>query len=87
MIIKEVTVLNETGIHARPASMFVKLAGKFASDIFVIKEEKAINAKSIMGVMAGGISKGTIVQIKAVGEDEGNAVDALVQLIKNKFDE
>lgn len=87
MIIKEVMVTNKTGIHARPASVFVKLAGKFASDIFVIKDKKEINAKSIMGIMAGGINQGTTIQIKAVGEDEANAVDALIQLIKNKFDE
>ncbi|KNZ41345.1 HPr family phosphocarrier protein [Acetobacterium bakii] len=87
MVIKEVTVLNATGLHARPASMFVQTAGKFKSKIFVIKEENSINAKSIMGIMAGGISQGTTVQIKAEGEDEAAAVDALVELINNKFGE
>lgn len=87
MIVREVTVLNETGIHARPASMFVKMAGKFRSDIFVIKDENEINAKSIMGVMAGGIAQGTVVQIKAVGEDEVSAVNELVQLIIDRFGE
>ncbi|UYO63453.1 HPr family phosphocarrier protein [Acetobacterium wieringae] len=88
MQIQEVTVLNETGIHARPASMFVKTAGKFKSDIFVIKaDDKEINAKSIVGVMAGGITQGTTVKIKAEGEDEAKAVAELVQLINDRFDE
>lgn len=87
MVIKEVTVLNATGLHARPASMFVQTAGKFKSKILVIKEGNSINAKSIMGIMAGGISQGITVQIKADGEDEADAVDALVQLINDKFGE
>lgn len=87
MELKEVTVLNETGIHARPASMFVKAAGKFKADIFVINEDRVINAKSIVGVMAGGISQGTTVKIKAEGEDEVAAVDTLVQMINDRFDE
>ena len=65
MVKKEVTVLNATGLHARPASMFVQTAGKFKSKIFVIKEGNAINAKSIMGIMAGGISQGTTIEIQA----------------------
>ncbi|MBK5243550.1 MAG: HPr family phosphocarrier protein [Eubacteriaceae bacterium] len=87
MVVKEVTVLNATGLHARPASMFVQTAGKFKANIFVIKEGNSINAKSIMGIMAGGISQGTTIQIKAEGEDEADAVDALVQLINDKFGE
>ncbi|MGV8907317.1 MAG: HPr family phosphocarrier protein [Acetobacterium sp.] len=87
MVVKEVTVLNATGLHARPASMFVQTAGKFKSKIFVIKEGNEINAKSIMGIMAGGISQGTTIQIKADGDDETEAVDALVMLINDKFGE
>lgn len=87
MVVKEVTVLNATGLHARPASMFVQTAGKFKSKIFVVKEGNEINAKSIMGIMAGGISQGTTVEIKAEGEDETEAVEALVKLINDKFGE
>ena len=87
MVKKEVTVLNATGLHARPASMFVQTAGKFKSKIFVIKEGNAINAKSIMGIMAGGISQGTTIEIQTEGDDENDAVDALVQLINDKFGE
>ena len=82
---EEVIVLNTMGLHARPASMFVQAAGKFKSTINVIKDGKTINAKSIMGIMAGGISQGTVIQIQADGLDEQEAVDTLVKLIKDKF--
>ncbi|MFZ7132996.1 MAG: HPr family phosphocarrier protein [Eubacteriales bacterium] len=87
MISKEVTILNATGLHARPASMFVQEAGKYKAEINIIKGEKKINAKSIMGIMAGGISKGTLITIEVDGEDEQAALDALVGLIESKFGE
>ncbi|MGL4607718.1 MAG: HPr family phosphocarrier protein [Eubacteriaceae bacterium] len=87
MITKEVTILNATGLHARPASMFVQAAGKFKSKIFVIKGDQRINAKSIMGIMAGGIAQGTTVAIEANGEDEEAAVETLIDLINGKFGE
>lgn len=87
MVSKEVTILNATGLHARPASMFVQTAGKFKSDVSVIKDGNTINAKSIMGIMAAGISQGTVVDIQANGPDEQEAVDVLVQLINDKFGE
>ncbi|MDI3537480.1 MAG: HPr family phosphocarrier protein [Eubacteriaceae bacterium] len=87
MVKQEVTVLNATGLHARPASMFVQTAGKFKSKIHVIKDGSSINAKSIMGIMAGGIAQGTTIEISAEGPDEQEAVDALVQLINDKFGE
>lgn len=87
MVKQEVTVLNATGLHARPASMFVQTAGKFKSKIFVIKDGNSINAKSIMGIMAGGIAQGTTIEISAEGTDEQEAVDALVKLINDKFGE
>ncbi|HAE62777.1 MAG TPA: phosphocarrier protein HPr [Eubacteriaceae bacterium] len=87
MASKEVTILNATGLHARPASMFVQEAGKYKSEVNVIKEGKKINAKSIMGIMAGGISKGTVLTIEAEGEDAQAAVDALVALVESKFGE
>ncbi len=87
MVSKEVTILNATGLHARPASMFVQTAGKFKSDVNVVKDGNNINAKSIMGIMAAGISQGTVVHIQANGPDEQEAVDTLVQLINDKFGE
>ena len=84
---KTVTVQNATGLHARPASMFIQAASKFKSDIFVIKDGNKINAKSIMGIMAAGISKGTEIIIEANGPDEEQAVEKLVELVNSKFGE
>lgn len=87
MVNKEVVVLNKTGLHARPASSFVQAAGKFRSKIEVIKDGTRLNAKSIMGIMSGGISQGTTITIEAEGEDEQEALDTLVALIESKFGE
>lgn len=87
MIRKEVTVINATGLHARPASLFVQTAGKFESDIDVIKGADRINAKSIMGIMSGGIAQGTTIIIEANGDDEKEALKALVELVENAFRE
>ena len=87
MISKEITVLNATGLHARPASVFVQTAGKFKSDVNVVKDGNVINAKSIMGIMAAGISRGTVIHIQASGPDEQEAVDTLVKLINDNFGE
>ena len=87
MVSKELTIFNATGLHARPASMFVQEAGKYKSEINIVKGEKKINAKSIMGIMAGGLSKGTVITIEADGEDEVVALNALSDLIESKFGE
>lgn len=87
MFSKNVTILNPTGLHARPASQFVQTAGKFQSTIFIVKNGNEINAKSIMGIMAGGLSQGTEIEIKAEGADEQAAVEALVELIESRFGE
>jgi phosphocarrier protein len=87
MVSKEVVVLNSTGMHARPASIFVKTAAKFKSEIKVEKEGKEALAKSIMGVLSLGISKGTKILIKVNGEDEQEALNALVELVESKFGE
>ncbi len=83
MVEREVTVQNKTGLHARPAAMFVQKAGKFASTITVIKEEREANAKSIMSVMALGAGQGSKVVIRAEGSDEQQAVDTLVELVES----
>lgn len=82
MISEKVILLNETGLHARPASVFVNTATKFKSDLSVIKGEKQANAKSILSVLGLGISKGTEITIIANGPDEEEAVRALVELIR-----
>lgn len=84
---KTVTIENSTGLHARPASKFIQTASKFKSEIFVIKDGNKINAKSIMGIMAAGISKGTEIIIEANGADEEEAVNSLVELVESKFGE
>ncbi|WP_352417791.1 HPr family phosphocarrier protein [Proteiniborus sp.] len=83
----DVMLKNETGLHARPASQFVFTSSKFKSHIVVIKDGKEFNAKSIMGVLSMGASKGTILTIKAEGEDEKEAVEALKALVDSNFGE
>ena len=87
MVNKVVTITNATGLHARPASMFVQTAGKYRSKIEVVKGDVRLNAKSIMGIMSGGIAQGTTVTIEADGEDEQEALDALVALVQSNFGE
>jgi len=84
---KEVEIKNSLGIHARPASMVVKTAGKFASDIKLSKDGMEVNAKSIMGVLMLACEQGSKILIKAEGTDEKEAVEAIVNLIERKFDE
>lgn len=87
MVEKTVEINNPVGLHARPAAIFVQTAGKFTSNIWLIGENKKVNAKSIMGIMSLAIPKGTVVTIRADGEDEISAVDELVELIESGFKE
>ena len=82
---KQVTVTNKAGLHARAASIFVSEAGQFESDIDVINGETRLNAKSIMGLMSGGIGQGATITIEANGDDEDEAVDTLVELVECGF--
>jgi len=87
MISETITITNETGLHARPASVFVSTAAKFKSELMLQKGEKQVNAKSIMGVLSLGITKGTDIIISAQGPDEEEAVNALVELARSNFNE
>lgn len=91
MYTKRTKVMNRTGLHARPASDFVKEAKQYASRITIANlaepEEKPANAKSIVSILAQGMGPGTEVAIAAEGEDEQQAVDALVALIDSGFGE
>ena len=87
MISKVITITNETGLHARPASMFVNTSAKFKSELMVKKGEKQVNAKSILAVLSLGITKGTEITISADGADEDEAINALVVLAESNFDE
>ena len=84
---KEMEICNELGLHARPAAMFVKLANRFTSDIFVSKGEEEVNGKSIMGVMMLAAGKGTTLKITAVGDDAHEAIPEFEKLLKGKFGE
>ncbi|WP_040951723.1 HPr family phosphocarrier protein [Gorillibacterium massiliense] len=81
---RPVVVRLKTGLHARPAALFVQEANKFSSEIFVEKDEKKVNAKSIMGIMSLAISSGTEVFISADGADADQAVTALVALVSKE---
>ena len=87
MYTQEITVKNEVGLHARPATYFIQKANEFKSGIWVEKEERRVNAKSLLGVLSLGIAKDTVITLIADGADEQEAVAALADLIENNFGE
>jgi len=87
MVKQELTILNSSGLHARPAASLVKLASMFASKIYLQKDGLEVNAKSIMGVMTLAAEKGSKILIIADGKDEKEALKQLIELVKNKFSE
>ena len=87
MFVKEVTVENQVGLHARPATFFIQKANEYKSSIWVEKEERRVNAKSLLGVLSLGIVKGTAVNIVADGVDENEAIATLSELIDSDFSE
>ena len=87
MITKEVVINNQVGLHARPATFFIQKANEFKSSIWVEKEERRVNAKSLLGVLSLGIVKGTAVTLIADGADEAEAIETLSQLIDSDFKE
>ena len=84
---KELTIVNKSGIHARPAAMFVKIANRFGSDIFVEKDGEKINGKSIMGLMMLAAGPGSKVTLHVKGNDAPAAIAELEALVQRKFDE
>ena len=87
MVSKEVTVKISVGLHARPATFFIQRANEYKSSIWVEKDERRVNAKSLLGVLSLGIVQGTKILIVADGSDEQEAVDTLVELIESNFSE
>ena len=87
MAVKEFTIKNQLGIHARPAAKLAKIANEFESTIRVTKDGLEVNGKSIMGIMMLAAAEGNVIQIEAEGTDEKYAIRALGDLIENKFDE
>ena len=87
MAVREFTIKNRLGIHARPAAKLAKIANEFESTIRVMKDGLEVNGKSIMGIMMLAAAQGNVIQIEAEGPDEKDAIRALGDLIENKFDE
>ena len=85
--IKATMIDNEVGLHARPATFFIQKANEFKSNIWVEKEERRVNAKSLLGVLSLGIMRGTEITLIGDGVDEVLAIDTLMDLITNKFAE
>ena len=87
MVTKEVVINNQVGLHARPATFFIQKANEFKSSIWIEKEDRRVNAKSLLGVLALGIVKGTAVNLIADGNDENEAISTLSDLIASDFSE
>jgi phosphocarrier protein len=87
MISENITIINKLGLHARAASKLVSKASQFESDVWIDKHGNRVNAKSIMGVMMLAASKGTEVVLEVEGSDEKDCMEAIVQLINDRFDE
>ena len=82
-----ITINNEVGLHARPATFFIQRANEFKSGIWVEKDERRVNAKSLLGVLSLGIVKGTTITLIADGSDENEAITSLIDLINDNFGE
>ena len=87
MYSKDVMVQNQVGLHARPATFFIQKANEFRSSIWIEKEERRVNAKSLLGILSLGIIGSTQIKIIADGADEQAAVNALVELVESGFSE
>ncbi len=85
MYVKDVTVQNQGGLRARPATFFIQKANEFKASIWIEKDERRVNAKSLLGVLSLGIIGGTNIRISADGADEKTAVDELVTLVQSGF--
>jgi len=84
---RTVTIVNKNGVHARPAAEIVKTAGKFASNVTIVRDDLEVNGKSIMGVMMLAAECGSEIVLRATGPDADAAIDALAQLVATKFGE
>ncbi len=87
MVEAKVRIQNKQGLHARPAALFVKTAARFRSDVCIAREDQVVNGKSIMGVMMLAAEFGSEVTLSVTGEDEEQALKALVDLFHRKFNE
>lgn len=87
MLTQEVEIVNKLGLHARASAKFTQIAGQYKCDVFLTRNGRRVNAKSIMGVMMLAASKGSKVTIEVDGNDEADALQALVKIVADKFGE
>ena len=87
MYMKEAVVNNQVGLHARPATFFIQKANEFKSSIWVEKDERRVNAKSLLGVLSLGVVKGTSINLIADGADDKETNEDMVELIESNFSE
>lgn len=82
MVKREMTITNNIGLHARPATFFIQKANTFKSSVWIEKDDRKVNAKSLLGVLSLGIAKGMVVTLIADGADENEAVNGLIELVQ-----
>ena len=87
MVKHDVTITNNIGLHARPATFFIQKANTYKASIWIEKDDRKVNAKSLLGVLSLGIAKGMTVTLVAEGADEASAINGLVELVENSFAE
>ncbi|MBO4734343.1 MAG: HPr family phosphocarrier protein [Clostridia bacterium] len=87
MCVRDVVIHNQVGLHARPATFFIQKANEYKSSIWVEKDERKVNAKSLLGVLSLGIVGGTTIKIIADGVDAEQALEGLVELVESGFAE
>ena len=85
MCVKDVVIQNQVGLHARPATFFIQKANEFKSSIWVEKDDRKVNAKSLLGVLTHGIVGGPTIKIIVDGSDEKEAMEGLVSLVESGF--
>ena len=85
MCVKDVVIKNQVGLHARPATFFIQKANEYKSSIWVEKDDRKVNAKSLLGVLSLGIVGGATIRIMSDGSDEKEALDGLVELVDSGF--
>jgi phosphocarrier protein HPr len=87
MLQQDVEIINKLGLHARASAKLTQTAGSFQSEIWITRNQRKVNAKSIMGVMMLAAAKGTVIQLETEGDDEQSAMTAIVALINDRFGE
>ena len=87
MVSRSVTIQNSVGLHARPATFFIQKANSYRASIWIEKDDRKVNAKSLLGVLSLGIAKGMTITLIADGQDENAAITGLIELIDSGFSE